>query len=85
MLFCLSISLSMYEKVYFFTLELGFTPEHTFKTLLNVFHTNFDKFQGKIQTYEIILKTVVNPLLVPRFGFLDVIKPIDVKYIAELV
>lgn len=51
----------MYEKVYFFTLELGFTPGRTFKTLLNVFHTNFDK----IQTYEIILKTVFNPLLVP--------------------
>lgn len=47
MLFCLSISLSMYEKVYFFTLELGFTtPGHTFKTLLNVFHINFDKFAG---------------------------------------
>lgn len=47
MLFCLSISLSMYEKVYFSTLELGFTTlEHTFKTLLNVFHTKFDKFAG---------------------------------------
>lgn len=46
MLFCLSLSLSMYEKVYFFTLKLGFTPGHTFKTLLNVFHSNFDEFAG---------------------------------------